>query len=79
MEETAHIGYTPVGHRVEGRSRKTQEAQPGEVLHVRRKQVSMRALLVVSAGGWGLIRVPINRWDKILKRKETLKIDYNYV
>ena len=68
-----------MGPKAEGGGEKTKEAKPGEVPHARRKQVSMRALLVARAGGWGLIRVPINHWDKILKRKETLKLDCNYI
>lgn len=48
----------PVGHWAESGRRKTQEAQPGEVLHVEKKKGgSGRAFLLASAGGWGLIRV----------------------
>lgn len=60
QEWTGHIVCIPVGHWAESGRRKTQEAQPGEVLHVEKKKGgSGRAFLLASAGGWGLIRVPL--------------------
>lgn len=62
----------PVGRWAEGGSGKTLEAEAGKVLHVEKKAGgSLRALLVASTGGWGLIRVPLPYWDKTFKSAGT--------
>lgn len=49
---------------------KTQEAKPGEVLHVEKKTGgSARAFLLASAGGWGLVRVPLQVLGQSIKEK----------
>lgn len=49
---------------------KTQEAKPGEVLHVEKKTGgSLRAFLLASAGGWGLIRVPLQILGQSIKER----------
>lgn len=59
----------PVGRCAEAGRGKTQEAKPGEVLHVEKKTGgSVRALLLAGAGGWALIRVPLKCLGQNIKK-----------
>lgn len=69
VKGTGHTLYILVGHWTEGGRGKIQEAKPGKVLHVEKKTGgSVRALLLASAGGWGVIRVSLKLLGQNIKR-----------